>query len=166
MMSLLNQSPGGGENPKSITPNSGTAGATIPLISGSFAALQESWTKQELLEVAKFQRSVLRMFLISLGALFVVAPILISLGGMSVVSVTLAILGILVSGFFQAYFNYKLSHAVRDSAPWLYFVMGLIPLAGNGMSRSISERATLALQKNGIKVGLMGARMSDFDKVM
>lgn len=163
-MSFLKQSSGEGKNPESMTLNSGTAGATLP-ISGSIAALQESWTKQDLLEAANFQKRVLRMFLISLGALFVVAPIIISLGDMSVVSVTLAILGILVSGYFQAYFNYKLSRAVGDSAPWLYFIVGLIPLVGFGMSRSISERATAALQKNGIKVGLMGARMSDFDKI-
>ncbi len=109
-------------------------------------SVQEQWTKQDLVEVAKRQKSIMWMILISLVAMFI--PF-----------------ATIVTGIIQIYFIYKLAAAVRSSAAWVYIILAFIPLIGLIALVHINGRATKTLQANGIKVGVMGARMADFDKI-
>jgi len=107
---------------------------------------QEHWAKQDLIEVAKRQKNILWMILISLVAMFIPGATI-------------------VTGIILIYFIYKLAGAVRSSAAWVYIILAFIPLVGLIALLHINGRATKTLQANGIKVGLMGARMADFDKM-
>jgi len=109
-------------------------------------AHHDEWTKAELIEVAKRQKSIMWMILISLVAMFIPYATL-------------------VTGVIQIYFIYKLAVAVRSSAAWAYIIVVFIPLIGLLGLLHINGRATKALQTKGIKVGLIGARMADFDSI-
>ena len=105
---------------------------------------QEQWTKQDLIEVATRQRVIICwMIPICLVTSFI--PI--------------------VPAIIQIYFIYKLAVALRSSVAWLYIVLAFIPLVALISLLVINGKATKRLQQNGIKVGLMGARMEDFDKI-
>jgi len=107
---------------------------------------QEPWTKQDLLEVAKRQKSIIGLMLISF--------------------LTMCIpFATIVTGIIQIYFIYKLAVALRMSAAWVYIILAFIPLVGLIALLVINGKATKRLKKNGIKVGLLGARMADFDKI-
>jgi len=107
---------------------------------------QQQWTKQDLMEVARCQKHILWLILISLVAMFI--PF-----------------ATIVTGIIQIYFIYKLAAAVRSSAAWVYIILAFIPLVGLIALLVINSKATGKLRENGIKVGLMGARMTDFDKI-
>jgi hypothetical protein len=109
-------------------------------------AQQEQWTKQDLMEVAKRQKSIIWMILISFAAMFIPYATV-------------------VTGIIQVYFIYKLAAALRSSAAWVYIILAFIPLVGLIALLVINSKATKKLQENGVKVGLMGARMADFDKI-
>src|SRR4030067_1926638 len=109
-------------------------------------AQQERWTKQDLMEVAKRQKSIIWMILISFAAMFIPYATV-------------------VTGIIQAYFIYKLAAALRSSAAWVYIILVFIPLVGLIALLVINSKATKKLQENGVKGGLMGARMADFDKI-
>jgi hypothetical protein len=111
----------------------------IPVIE---PVLQEAWTKQNVLEVAKFQKWVIWMILISLVAMFI--PF-----------------ATIVTGIIQLYFIFKLATALRLSA-WGYIIMAFIPLIGLIALLHLNGKATKKLKASGIRVGLMGARMEDF----
>lgn len=106
----------------------------------------QEWTKADLMEVAKWQKNIMWMILISLVAMFI--PF-----------------ATIVTGIIQIYFIYKLAAAVRSSAAWLYIILAFIPLIGLLALVHINGKATKTLQANGVKVGLIGARMADFERM-
>ena len=97
--------------------------------------------------VAKCQKHIMWMILLSLVAVIFIPPATI------------------VTGFIQSYFIYKLATAVRSSAAWVYIILAFIPLVNLIALLILNGKATKTLKANGIKVGLMGARMADFDKM-
>lgn len=107
--------------------------------------MQSEWTAEEILEVAKRQKQILFMILISLVAIFIPYATI-------------------VTGIIQIYFIFKFAKAVRSSAAWLYIILAFIPLIGLIALLIINSKATKVLQANGIKVGLMGAKKSDLEK--
>ena len=110
------------------------------------ATQQEQWTKQNLMEVAKYQKNIQWLVLANLVAMFIPGATI-------------------VTGIIGIYFIYKLADALRSSAAWVYIIFSFIPLVGLIALLQINGKATETLQDNGIKVGLMGARMADFDKI-
>ena len=98
------------------------------------------------MEVAKRQKSTLWMLVISLVASFI--PF-----------------ATIVTGCIQVYFIYKLAVALRSSTAWVYTILVFIPLVGLIALLVINGKATKKLQEHGIRVGLMGARMADFNKI-
>lgn len=106
----------------------------------------QEWTKANLVDVAKWQKNILWMILISFVAMFI--PF-----------------ASIVTGIIQIYFIYKLAAAIRSSAAWLYIILAFIPLISLLALLHINQKATKKLQANGVKVGLMGARMADFEKM-
>jgi ABC-type enterochelin transport system permease subunit len=107
---------------------------------------QENWTKQDLMEVAKQQKNILWMILISLVAMFIPGATI-------------------VTGAIQVYFIYKLATAVRSKDAWVYIILAFIPLVGLIALLVINGKATTKLRENGINVSLMGAKMADFEMI-
>ena len=113
-----------------------------PAVPIAIKANQDQWTKAELLEVAKHQKNILWMFLISIVASFI--P-----------------LATIVTGFVMVFFIYKLAKAIRSTNVWLYIVLAFFPLLNVVALVRVNGKATKILESNGIKVGLMGASLKD-----
>ncbi|MGL5095286.1 MAG: hypothetical protein ACRDD1_06840 [Planctomycetia bacterium] len=116
-----------------------------PTTDGNFAT-NGAWTNAEIVEVAKRQKQILWMILLSIVAIFI--PF-----------------ATIVTGIIQVFFIYKLAIAVRSKAAWVYIVLAFIPLVGLLALLSINGKATKILQSNGLKVGLMGARSADVKRL-
>jgi hypothetical protein len=108
--------------------------------------INETWTADELCDVAKWQKHIIWMILISLVAMFIPGATI-------------------VTGILQIYFIYKLAKAVRSSVAWLYIILAFIPLIGLLALLHINGKASRTLQANGIRVGLMGAKRADLEKL-
>ena len=107
------------------------------------------YSKTELLDIAKGQKAVIWLVLLSMAAYpaaFVMpaAPLIV--------------------GIISLVFIYRLAASLKESAPWQYVVLGIIPCLGVIALLVINSRATSALKARGIRVGLMGARRDDLDK--
>jgi hypothetical protein len=109
-------------------------------------ATQTKWTESDLIEVAKCQKHIIWLILISIPAMFFPGATI-------------------VTGIIGAYFIYKLAVAVRSSSAWVYIILSLFPIIGLLGLLHISRKATKTLQEHGIRVGLMGARMADFQRI-
>jgi cellulose synthase/poly-beta-1,6-N-acetylglucosamine synthase-like glycosyltransferase len=105
---------------------------------------QRRWSKADLMAVAKYQKNILWMILISLPAF--IRPITI-----------------LLAGVIQAYFIYRLASALRLPITLLYMVLAFVPFVSLLSLFHLNSKATNLLQEHGITVGLMGARMAEFD---
>ncbi|MBE9029859.1 hypothetical protein IQ266_08970 [filamentous cyanobacterium LEGE 11480] len=102
-----------------------------------------AWTKADLMGIAKHQKTILWLLLLSLAASFVgLTPI---------------------TALIQLYFIYKLAMAVRLSKAEMviYVIMAFIPFISLLALASLNSKATDVLKSNGIRVGLMGAKMND-----
>lgn len=104
--------------------------------------------KQDLLEIAKWQKCMIWMILVSIGVMYFAAEHILpaAVGG----------------GIVQFYFVYKLTSAPRLPLVLVFGVfipyLGLIPLL------VINQKATRRLQENGFQVGLMGVRTGSNEK--
>lgn len=110
------------------------------------AAAHDDWSQSELLEIGTRQKQVIWMIL--LGLLGAVIPF-----------------ASLVTGAISVFFIYKLAAALRSSVAWLYIVLAFIPLVGLLALLRLNGKATKALSSAGIKVGLMGAKQADLDRL-
>ena len=117
---------------------------------------QGQWTKQDLIEVARRQKNILWLILISSVTMFI-----LSLATKFILLAALAALAAIGLGIIQVYFIYKLATALRSSAVWAYIILAFIPFVGWAALILISVKATKKLRENGIKVGLTGARWED-----
>jgi len=125
----------------------------------------EHWTKQDLVELAKSQKNINWVILISIGVMFVLPVIIISLAGESGIVTTIAFIASFSTlVWIQVHSVYKLAVAVRSPAAF-YIILMIIPLVNLLGLLRLNDKATKMLQASGIKVGLMGARMADFDKI-
>ena len=108
--------------------------------------IEPAWTSEEIVDIAKRQKQIIWMMLMSFVAMFIPGATL-------------------VTGLIQVYFIYKLAQAVRSSKAWIYIILVFIPLVGLFALLNINGKATKIMQANGIKVGLMGANSSDIKKL-
>ena len=104
------------------------------------------FSPKELLEIADRQKYIIGLVLLSLVGSFI----------------KYAFIPI---GIFMVYFIYKLAIAVRSSYPFAYVICAFIPFLSLIALLHINGKATRILRDNGIKVGLMGARESDLEKL-
>jgi hypothetical protein len=104
------------------------------------------WSNEELLELATRQKHLIWMVLMSLIAMFIPYATLIT-------------------GAIQVYFIFKLAQALRSTRAWLYIILIFIPLVGLITLLYLNSEATKALRANHIKVGFMGARSSELEKL-
>ena len=109
------------------------------------STVQEQWAKADVMEVAKWQKSIIWMILISIVAAFI--PF-----------------ATIATAIIQIYFIYKLASAIRSTNAWVYIILAFVPLVGLLALFHINEKATRILRANGVYVGFLGARISDFNK--
>ena len=122
-------------------------GAVPPPVPGKARkASDDPWSTPELVEVAKYQKYIQWLVLANFVAMF------IPFGNFAI-----AIVGI--------YFIYKLAAALRSTVAWLYIIAAFIPLVGLLALLHLVVSATKVLRANGIRVGIMGAKMADFGNI-
>ena len=108
------------------------------------------YSKTELLDIATGQKAVIWLMLLSIAA-YAAAFVMPYIP--------------LIVGIISLMFIYRLAVSLKEPAPWQYVVLGIIPCAGVIALLVINSRATSVLRARGIRVGLMGARRDDLDKV-
>jgi hypothetical protein len=111
---------------------------------------QITYSDAEVLCIAKHQKTIIWLILLSIPAYVAV--------------VFIPFLPLIV-GIISLFFIYQLAAALKASAPWLWVVLALIPCVGLIALLVINSSATSALKARGIRVGLMGARKDDLDKI-
>ncbi|MFH0907610.1 MAG: DUF4339 domain-containing protein [bacterium] len=109
-------------------------------------AAGDPWSTPELVAVAQYQKYIQWLVLANVVAMF------IPFGTFAT-----AVIGI--------YFIFKLAAALRSTAAWLYVVAAFVPLVGLLTLLHLVVSATKILRAHGIRVGIMGAKMADFDRM-
>ena len=110
-----------------------------------------TYNDAEVLDIAKHQKAIIWLILVSIPAY--------------AASVFIPFIPTLIVGVISLVFIYKLAAALRESAPWLYVLLGIIPCISLIALLVINSRATAALKARGIRVGLMGANGDDLKKI-
>ena len=119
------------------------------------AGANSTYSNVEILYIAKQQEAVLCLIPISILAYLVGFTI-----GPQIVPVFVLALGVI-----SLIFIYQLALAIKEPAPWVYAILALIPCISLISMLILNGRATSALKAQGIRVGLMGARKEDLDKI-
>lgn len=128
----------------------------------------ESWSSGTLFRVARGQRRILLIILLGL-----VVAVLYGVAVSSSVkserdAQDAVLLGRLIGfgfGLVQLYFVWQLANALRSGAPWLYCVLGFVPIVALFSLFYLNQKATKVLQANGIRVGFLGADLASFGTV-
>jgi hypothetical protein len=114
----------------------------------------------QLYEVARHQKRILRLLLISIAVVIVVFCI-----PATDISSALIVAASGLIGIISTVSIYRLAKALEVAWPWLYVVCAFIPYANTVTLLVINFRATAALKLRGIRVGLMGADTRDVENL-
>lgn len=113
-----------------------------------------SGSREDLVKVAKYQKGILvciLVYIVAVAGQFALPPQLRPLLG----------LGVLAVGLIAAVFTILL--AMKTHGTLLGIILGLlciVPILGLLILLVVNQKATNVLQRNGIKVGLLGADLS------
>ena len=107
-----------------------------------------SFTNAEIYEIGKRQRAILWLIIISIPAMFI------------------PIIGPITTAIINVIFVYKLAKALKSDVAWLWCILVIIPLVSLISLVIINGKATNALRKSGIKVGLMGGNKEQLEKLL
>lgn len=128
----------------------------------------ENWSRSELLEVARGQRRIIRLILFGL-ALALGYGVFMAFAVVSERDAQEAAVGArwlsVGFGIVQLVNVWRLAMALRSSVPWLYCVLGFVPVVAVFSLLVLNQNATKVLQTNGIRVGFLGANLADFGKL-
>lgn len=100
------------------------------------------WTGREIREVAKRQKTLIWMIPAAAATSFIPYATI-------------------VSGIVAGYCVYRLARAIRHGAPWIFLILTFIPIICIFALLLVNNSATKILRENGVKVGLMGGRITD-----
>jgi hypothetical protein len=111
------------------------------------------YSEPDLLQIAKYQKRILWLILIIL----ILIPFMLRPGVEAAFALSI----------FGVYFLVRLSRALKTSTPLLvvFGILMLIPYVSFILLGLEDGRATRVLRKNGIKVGLMGAKKDDIKRI-
>ena len=123
------------------------------------AGANSTYSNVEILEIAKQQKTILWFIPISILG----GSILAGLLG-AIIDPEMVLVVVLAIGFTSVMFICQLALALKKS-PWLYAILAMIPCISTIAILILNGRATSALKAQGIRVGLMGARKEDLDKI-
>ncbi len=120
----------------------------------------------EILEIAKQQKTILWFIPISILSILVYL-VAVAMGPeiASAIPITIATATAIAIGVISLIFVYQLALALKEPAPLLYVALAMIPCISTIAILILNGRATSALKAQGIRVGLMGARKEDLDKI-
>lgn len=125
----------------------------------------ETWSSGALLQVARGQRRIIRLILLGLivgiGLAVFVAPSIRTERDSRDFMTLCRWIG-LGFGLVQLYYVLQLATAMRSSVPWLYCLLGFVPVVAVFSLLVLNQNATKVLQANGIRVGFLGANLADF----
>lgn len=107
----------------------------------------DAFSSRELIEIAKNQKNIIWLVIIGL-VLPSLNPYLI-----------------LISSIVQAIFIYNLAVSMKSKSAQVYCFLMFIPLINLIVLLIVSGEATSILNKNGVKVGLMGAQIQDISQL-
>ena len=113
----------------------------------------------QVLKVAQHQKRILWLLLASIavviGGFCVAATGISGAGALILAALIVAACGLI--GVISTVAIYRLAKALEVAWPWLYVVCAFIPYVNTVTLLVINLRATAALKRRGIRVGLMGA---------
>jgi len=121
----------------------------------------------EVLEVARHQKRILWLLLISIPVV-IGAVCLRAIGSSSALILAVSVLilaAVVLIGIIATLSVYRLAKALEVACPWLYVVCAFIPYVSTVTLLVINLRATAALKRRGIRVGLMGADTRDVENL-
>lgn len=131
------------------------------------------WRADDLREVAKWQKYICWAILAQIAAILLMVFAAVAANNQQNTTAAAAadttglitlIVRIVAVGF-SIVCVYNLAKALRISGAILYAVAMFLPLIGLLAIISLSDKATKLLKEHGIKVGVMGADMSDIDRI-
>jgi hypothetical protein len=128
---------------------------------------QSSFTREDLLQIARSQRAIISLILVNLLVAVGLAWSVIALGPGSRSAGATESAGrwiVLVLNLIAVVFIYRLAKALRRTA-WVYALAAFFPCIGLITLLLINLQATRTLRKHGVRVGLMGAVKNDLDHV-
>lgn len=112
-----------------------------------------TYSKNDLLEIARWQRLVIWVVLASLVS-----------GAAAALASELVFLPIAIT-VLSLYFIYRLAAALKDGDPWGYVILSIVPCISLIALLYLNSKATAALRTCGVKVGLAGARSQDLENI-
>ena len=124
-----------------------------------------SFTREDLLQIARSQRAIISLILVNLLVAVGLVWSVIALGPGSRSAGAMESAGrwiVLVLNLIGVVFIYRLAKALRQTA-WVYAVAAFVPCVGLITLLLINHFATRALRRHGVRVGLTGAVESDLD---
>ena len=113
-------------------------------------ATNTTYTDAEVLDIAKHQKAIILLIPLSMAAY--------------VAATFVPFLPVFV-GIISLVFIYQLAAALKETSPWLFVLLGIIPCISLIALLMINSRATSALKSRGIRVGLLGANEDDLKKI-
>jgi hypothetical protein len=125
-------------------------GAVLP---ASLVA-EHSFTPDQLREIARSQNLLMWSILAGILSFFISFALR---QGVPIIGFLFS-LGVIV---FEVVALYRLGRSLRMTAPWLYCPLLIIPLVGLITLVIISGRASRVLKAYGVRIGLMGGKISD-----
>lgn len=127
------------------------------------------WSAEELSQIAYWQKFIIRLIICQIVVVLLIVftpPIMntISRAATGVIGIITMSLAIIIN-ILCVYGMYKLASAMRNTSAILYVLFVLIPMIALIVLLFLSFNATSILQKNGIRVGFMGANQADIDRL-
>ncbi len=121
----------------------------------------------QLLETAKQQRRVLWLVVASIPLVIasMVIPTMTGPEALMLTLLALLLVGMVAIGVLGVVAVYRLARALQVSAPWIYVACAFIPYISTFTLLIINHRASAALKRGGIRVGLMGADRGDLLRI-
>ncbi len=123
------------------------------------------FSREELLRIARSQKGIINLILVNLFLVLCLVGLLIWMGPQSKSIPEVDLIGrcsSLVITVITVVFIYRMAKALRLTA-WVFAVAAFIPCIGLLTLLLVNHLATQALRNQGIRVGLLGARISDLE---
>ena len=125
------------------------------------------YTNEDIYQIGQDHRAIIWLILLQL----LVIPVRIMLDPLIrnpdtvLFALPIALLPLMIN-LVSLYFVYRLASSLKNTSPWIYLVLGLIPCISLLVLLRLSARAQAALKAHGVAVGLMGAKRADLERLL
>jgi len=125
------------------------------------------FSREELVRIARSQKGIINLILVNLLVVMCLVGLLIWMGPERKSVPEVDVLGrgtAAVVNIITVVFIYRMAKALRLTA-WLFAVAAFVPCIGLLALLLVNHLATEALRYQGVRVGLLGARISDLESL-